>query len=91
MFLPTAKRFTDTGNPTLPIPKGPNEGFDLALLEGSTAQILGRRASTKLWSNDELMNHMLSPKLNHRKHGEPRTDFSPTRKDTFKGTRLMCS
>ncbi|XP_075249432.1 uncharacterized protein LOC142342120 [Convolutriloba macropyga] len=62
VFLPTAKRFTEGDAPTLPIPKGPNHGYDLALVDGGTAQVLGRRASKKLWTHDELKNHMLSPK-----------------------------
>ena len=88
MFLPTAKRFGEGDVPNLPIPKGPGEGFDLALIEGVTPQVLGRTASNKLWTSEELKNHMMLPKGKCRKNVEPRTDFSPTRKETFKGNWL---
>ena len=64
-------------------------GEDLALVEGTTAQILGRKASKKLWTDEELKCHMLSPKVKSRKNVEARIDFTPTRKETFKGNMLV--
>ena len=75
VLLPVAKRFKEESNPTLPIPKGPDAGQDLALVEGGTAQVLGRNASKMLWSREELKRHMLSPKGKNKKGSEPRTDF----------------
>ena len=65
------------------VTKGPGKGINLMTVKGSTAQILGRNAARTLWTNEELKNHMLSPK-SRRKLKEVRTDFSPTRKETFK-------
>ena len=72
----------------LEIPHGPGKGEDLALTEGSTAQIVGRNASKKLWDTEELKQHMLSPKGKYKTGAEPRTDFSPVRKGLFKGNIL---
>ena len=69
----------------LEIPHGPGKGEDLALTEGSTAKIVGRNASKKLWDTEELKQHMLSPKGKYKTGAEPRTDFSPVRKALFKG------
>ena len=60
-------------------------GENLALVEGVTPQIIGRNASKKLWTRDELKQHMLSPKVRTKSGVEPRTDFSPIRKALFKG------
>ena len=85
--LPSARRFEPSEKPVLEIPKGPGKGGDLVLTEGITPQILGRKASKKLWYKEELKAHMLSPKGKPRKGTEPRTDFSPIRKETFKGDK----
>ena len=89
VLLPVAKRFKEEENATVPIPKGPAVGRDLALVEGGTAQVLGRNASKILWTRDELKAHMLSPKGKNKKGTEPRTDFSPVRKETLKGLKLF--
>ena len=88
-MLPTPKLFDASGEPTLLITKGPNKGEDLALVQGATAQILGRRASRMFWTDEELKQHMLSPKGKVRKKVEPRTDFSPIRKESFKGSSII--
>ena len=63
---------------------GVDEGFDLEQLYAITPQPLGQKACYKLWSEHEFKHHMLSPKRKHKQGSEPRTDFSPRRKDTFK-------
>ncbi|XP_075246154.1 uncharacterized protein LOC142339780 [Convolutriloba macropyga] len=50
----------------------------------ATAQTIGRNASKKLWTREELKQHMLSPKMKNKAGSEPRTDFSPIRKNLFK-------
>ena len=60
-------------------------GSDLALIEGATPQLIGRNACRKLWTNDELKQHMLSPKIKQKPGVVARTDFSPTRKELLKG------
>ena len=67
----------------------PGKGEDLALVDGVTSEVIGRNASKKLWDREELKNHMLSPKGKCKAGAEPRTDFSPTRKELFKG--FICS
>ena len=52
---------------------------------GSTPQLIGRNASKELWTREELKCHMLSPKGKNKQGKEVRTDFSPTRKQLFKG------
>ena len=62
-------------------------GKDLALVTGSTAQMIGRNACKELWTREELKVHMLSPKAKQQKQGTPvRTDFSPVRKELLKGS-----
>ena len=87
-MLPTPKSFDKSDKKLLPITVGPGIGEDLALVEGVTAQIIGRNASKKLWTRDELKQHMLSPKLKTKLGVEPRTDFSPVRKELFKGLQF---
>ena len=62
VLIPTAKPVSQGENPTLPIPKGPGKGNDLALVGGATPQIIGRNAAIELWEQEELKCHMLSPK-----------------------------
>ena len=85
VLLPKAKSFPDGGKPLLLITKGPGKGTDLAAVTGSTPQLIGKNASKKLWFNDEIKNHMLSPKSKQKEGVPMRTDFSPTRKELFKG------
>ena len=59
-------------------------GSDLALVEGATPQIIGRNACRKLWTTDELKQHMLSPKIKQKQGDVARTDFSPTKKELLK-------
>ena len=77
-----------SGEPAILITKGPSDGEDLALIQGATAEILGRRAARKLWTEDELKRHMLSPKGKAMKNIEPRKDFSPIRKESFNGSSI---
>ena len=82
--MPSAKRFAEGEGPVLPVPEGGvDEGFDLAQLDAITPQSLGRKTCYKLWSETELKNYMLSPERKYKQGSEPRTDFSPRRKDTF--------
>ena len=67
------------------VPNGPGKGTDLVLVDGLTPQKNERNAAKKLWYDEELMQHMLSPKGKTKSGNEPRTDFSPTRKEIFKG------
>ena len=84
--MPDPKFFSQGDQPKLLIPSGPYAGEDLALVGGLTPQIIGRNASKKLWTVDEIKSHMLSPKSSGNKPGkEPRTDFSPVLKALFKG------
>ena len=85
MLLPTPKTISKGDKPLLLIPHGPGKGYDLALVEGTTAETIGRNASKKLWTREELKQHMLSPKMKNKAGSEPRTDFSPIRKNLFKG------
>ena len=85
VILPSAKSFPMNDNPLLPIPKGENKGKDLALVEGVSPQIIGRNASKMLWTTEEMKCHMMSPKGRNKVGNIPRTDFSPVRKETFKG------
>ena len=74
--------------PLLLIPKGPGKGKDLAQVVGSSTQLIGRNACKELWTTEELKSHMLSPKMKQKQGAVLRTDFSPTRKEIFKGTKL---
>ena len=76
------------------IPKGPNKGKCLALLihqqqlSRSTPwipQTLGRATSRLLWSDTDMTEHMLSPTGKGRRSENNRKDFSPERKNCFKG------
>ena len=88
VLLPAPKSVTQGETALLEIPKGPGKGKDLALVGGATPQLLGRNASKELWTREEIMSHMMSPKLKCKPGKEPRTDFSPIRKKLFKG--LSC-
>ena len=89
VLIPTAKPVSQGENPTLPIPKGPGKGNDLALVGGATPQLIGRNAAKELWEQEELKCHMLSPKGKNKQGKEPRTDFSPVRKQLFKGFHFL--
>ena len=67
------------------IPHGPGAGGDLALVDGAASQIIGRNVSKELWTYDQMKNHMLSPKGKTKNGTEARRDFSPERKQLFKG------
>ena len=44
VLLPVAKGFPERDEPQLAIKKGPRKGQDLALVAGSTPEIIGRNA-----------------------------------------------
>ena len=88
--MPEPKSYSQDDQPKLLIPKGPCTGEDLALVGGLTPQLIGRNASKKLWTLDEIKAHMLSPKSKNKAGKEPRVDFSPVRKALFKGNTLLC-
>ena len=80
IILPEPKRLETGEHALIPISKGHEAGKDLATTEGKTPELLARNASKRLWTNEELMKHMLSPK----RQKNSRTDFSPERKNCFK-------
>ena len=92
VLLPTPKTYPKNGEPLLMITKGPGKGSDLATVGRSTPQLIGRNACKVLWTKEELMTHMLSPKLKKKEGMMARTDFSPTRKELLKGAlyRFIC-
>ena len=75
------------------ITKGPNKGGDLAQLIYQqklrstpwTPQTLGRACSRLLWSDTDMTAKMLSPTGKGRRSDKSRDDFSPDRKQCFKG------
>ena len=73
----------EEGDEALVILKGPSQGQDLMKVEGTTPQALARNATKKLWTKDEIMEHLLSPKRS--RPGNSREDFSPVRKTHLKG------
>ena len=89
VLIPTAKPVSQGENPTLPIPKGPGKGNDLALVGGATLQLIGRNAAKELREQEEIKCHMLSPKGKNKQGKESRTDFSPVRKQLFKGFHFL--
>ena len=86
--MPAAKSFPMGETPLLLIPKGPGKGTDLAQVVGSSPQLIGRNACKELWTTEELKSYMLSPKMKQKQGAVLRTDFSPTRKEILKGTKL---
>ena len=89
VLLPVAKSFPENEQQLLPIPKGPGKGEDLATVGGISPQLIGRNACKKLWTEEELKKHMLSPKGKNKQGGVARTDFSPTRKGLLKGYLML--
>ena len=89
VLIPTAKPVSQGENLTLPIPKGPGKGNNLAPVGGATPQLIGCNAAKELWEQEELKCHMLSPKGKNKQWKEPRTDFSPVRKQLFKGFHFL--
>ena len=83
-LLPAAKSFPLSDEPLLLITRGPGQGTDLATVGGTTPQIIGRNACKLLWTKEELMSHMLSPKVKQKQGVPTRTDFSPARKNLLK-------
>ncbi|XP_075264349.1 uncharacterized protein LOC142356294 isoform X2 [Convolutriloba macropyga] len=84
VLLPAAKSFPPSDKKLLEIPKGPGKGKDLALVSGSSPQMIGRNACKMLWTQEELKQHMLSPKSKQKQGTTSRIDFSPTRKEILK-------
>ena len=85
VLLPAAKSFPVSDQLLLLITKGPGKGKDLALVTGTSPQIIGRNACKQLWTDDEMKTHMLSPKGKKKQGAIIRTDFSPVRKEHLKG------
>ena len=85
VLLPVAKSFPERDEALLLITKGPGEGTNLATTGGATPQLVGRNACKRLWTVEEIKQHMLSPKIKQKQGVVSRTDFSPTRKTLFKG------
>ncbi|XP_075261942.1 uncharacterized protein LOC142353562 isoform X2 [Convolutriloba macropyga] len=84
VLLSDPKSYSNVDQPKLLIPKGPFAGEDLALVGGLTPQVIGRNASKKLWTVDELKTHMLSPKVKSKGGEEARTGFRLLEKISLK-------
>ena len=79
----------DAEDEPLIIAKGPNQGENLMLVEGNTPQSLARGACKRLYTKEETMGHMLSPKTKPRTGVVQRDDFSPVRKNQLKGSLIF--
>ena len=89
LALPQPKDIPEGTEPSLLVLKGPELGYDLAKITGKTAASIMRQAANKLWTKEEQMRHMLSPKMKTKSGMVARTDFSPTRKSQMKGNFLL--
>ena len=87
--MPEPKNYSQNDQPKLLIPKFPCTSEDLALVGGLTPQLIGRNASKKLWTVEEIKAHILSPKSKNKAGKEPRVNFSSVRKALFKGNTLL--
>ena len=100
-MLPQTAVDEDSQEQPVIITKGPNTGFDLTSIKEKNGYLLVRKALRQLFTRQELIEGMLSPKKENKDRSEDeiiagtsastpmRPDLSPTRKQTLKGIDIF--